>query len=110
MTVTTDTPVLRHFVTYTGVKLPLKLLDEVPESGLSNRNTFFRGWFDAEERVVKIEKSVYGEVELRHSYDYHPNGRVAKAVIELADEQTTVMTFDEDGGLLSSETSETDED
>ncbi|WP_085314286.1 DUF6156 family protein [Derxia lacustris] len=106
MTTDTDSLALRYFVTYTGVKLPLKLLDEMPETALNNRNTYFRGWFDADERVVKIEKAVYGAVELRHTYRYHPNGRVAHAVIELADDQTTTMTFDEEGTLTSSETVE----
>ncbi len=39
-----ETPgVCRYFLTYTGVKLPLTLLNELQPGQLENRNTFFRG-------------------------------------------------------------------
>lgn len=86
----------RHFVTYSGVRLPLKLVNELAETDIANRNTYFRAWFDDRGRLLKVEKVVYGEVELQHRYDYHANGRLMLAEITEADE-VRVMRFDAQG-------------
>ncbi len=95
MNETTDT--LRHFLTYSGVKLPLKLVSPLAEAEIENRNTFFRGWFDSVERLTALEKVVYGEVELRHRYDYRDTGTLRQAEITDADGEVTVLDFDEQG-------------
>lgn len=87
----------RFFVTYSGIKLPLKLMNELDEAGLQNRNTFFRGYFDTQERLIKLEKVVYGELELQHLYAYHANGTLRQAEITDADDEVTVLEFDEHG-------------
>ncbi len=85
----------RHFVTYSGIKLPLNLVNPLDAADIANRNTYFRAWFDARERMVLCEKVVYGEVELRHRYEYHDNGQLKQAEISEADEEPRVMHFDE---------------
>ena len=70
-----DNCACRYFISYSGVKLPLKLVNELPdESHLENRNTYFRGYFVADQRLLLLEKLVYGDIELRHRYRYYPNG------------------------------------
>lgn len=90
---------LCYFTTYTGVRLPLKLVGPLAEAEITNRNTFIRAHFDGDERVVRLEKCVYGEVVLGHAYDYHPNGVLKRAEIVVRDEddETTVLHFDENG-------------
>lgn len=90
----------RFFVTYSGVKLPLKLMNELGEADLHNRNTFFRGHFDARERLIRLEKMVYGELELQHVYAYHDHGPLRLAEITDADGEVTRLEFDEDGQPL----------
>lgn len=88
----------RYFISYSGIKLPLKLVNELPdESHLENRNTYFRGFFDGNERLLLLEKLVYGDIELRHRYRYHPNGVLADAEITDADGEIDVLRFDENG-------------
>jgi len=90
--------VCRYFVSYSGVKLPLQLVNElVNESELQNRNTFFRGYFDAEKRLLLCQKLVYGEVELEHKYSYHDNGALRLAEITDVDDELTLLHFDEAG-------------
>jgi hypothetical protein len=90
--------VCRYFVSYSGVKLPLQLVNElVNESELQNRNTFFRGYFDAEQRLLLCQKLVYGEVELQHKYSYHDNGALSLAEITDVDDELTLLHFDEAG-------------
>lgn len=67
----------RFFVTYTGVKMPFKLVEAIPEEQLTHRNTFIRAYFDAAGQLVGFDKMVYGEIELAHRYDYHPDGEFA---------------------------------
>ena len=98
--------VLRYFVSYTGVKLPLQLTGELDANGLHHRNTYFRGWFDPETRLVGLEKITYGEVELTHRYEYHDNGVLKLARIVNADDEITTMHFDIQGTLVLSETVE----
>lgn len=43
----------RYFTSYSGVKLPLKLVGELDEADMRNRNTFFRGHFDG--RLARAE-------------------------------------------------------
>lgn len=87
----------RCFVTYSGIKLPLNLLNELDAASLVNRNTFFRGHYDSDERLTKVEKIVYGEVEMQHEYDYHANGQLCWARITLDEDEVTELQFDEQG-------------
>lgn len=87
----------RYFLTYSGVKLPLKLCQPLEAASIENRNTFFQAWFDEQDRVTAFQKIVYGEVDLEHRYRYHANGRLAAAEIVDAEGDVRVMNFNEDG-------------
>lgn len=92
----------RYFVSYSGIKLPLTLVNELQGSDRENRNTFFVGIYDHNQRLVRCEKRVYGETELRHIYQYHPNGRLQLAEITDADGEVTVLRYDHQGNPLGS--------
>lgn len=99
-----DNCACRYFISYSGVKLPLKLVNELPdESHLENRNTYFRGYFDTDQRLLLLEKLVYGDIELRHRYRYYPNGVLADAEITDADGEIDVLRFDENGTAIEDE-------
>jgi hypothetical protein len=87
----------RFFVTYTGVKLPFKLVNELQASEVENRNTFFRGYFDAKDRLTGFDKLAYGEIELAHRYTYRDNGKLSAAEITDIDGETTLLIFDAEG-------------
>jgi hypothetical protein len=93
----------RYFVTYSGVKLPLKLCQPLEAGALGNRNTFFRAWFDAQERITGFQKIVYGEVELEHRYEYSASGALESAEIVDAEGEVTVLHFDASGGARMSD-------
>ena len=84
----------RFFVSYSGVKLPLNLVNEIPESGVHTRNTYFCGDYDAEGRMLRCQKIVYGEVEVEHVYAYHENGALKQALIT-EDDETRDLSFPE---------------
>ena len=88
----------RYFVTYSGIKLPLKLSQPLEASALSNRNTFFRAWFDAQERMTGFQKMMYGEVELEHRYDYYDSGALKRAEIIGTDDEITVIDYQDNAG------------
>ena len=90
----------RYFITYSGVKLPLNLVNPVEEDALSNRNTFIRAFFDTAGALTGFDKLVYGEVELAHRYEYHPNGVLKLARIMMLEEDPVELTFDEQGAQL----------
>jgi hypothetical protein len=92
---------LRFFVTYTGVKLPFKLVNELQPGEVENRNTFFRGYFDAQDRLTGFDKLAYSEIELIHRYEYHSNGKLKQAEITDIDDEVTVLSFDEEGNPAS---------
>lgn len=91
----------RYFVSYSGVTLPLKLINELHDNERGNRNTFFCGYYDSEQRLTRCEKRVYGELELLHVYTYHDNGILQQAEITDVDGEQTVLTFDAAGTPLS---------
>lgn len=93
---TTDNTSFRYFISYSGITLPLKLVNELEESDLDNRNTYFRAAYDAQGRMVLCQKLVYGETELEHRYRYFDNGMLREAVIVM-DEDEQVIAFDEQG-------------
>lgn len=76
----------RYFVSYSGIKLPLNLVNEISEAGLINRNTYYCGYFDANDKIVICQKIVYGEVESEHHYRYDENGVLTQARIAEDDE------------------------
>jgi hypothetical protein len=86
--------VCRHFVSYSGVKLPLKLVNELTEAGLNNRNTFYRGYFDTQGRLLVCQKIVYGEVESEHRYQYDGEGVLKHALI-IEDDEERGLDFNE---------------
>jgi Family of unknown function (DUF6156) len=93
---TPPAPTIRYFVTYSGVKLPLNLVNELDPTALSNRNTFFRAYYDADDRLLGFEKIVYGETEMSHRYEYHSCGALKRAEI-VADGETAVLKLDRCG-------------
>lgn len=93
--------VCRYFVSYSGVKLPLKLVNEIQDSDRDNRNTFFCGYYDDQQRLVRCEKRVYGEIELLHIYNYDDNGVLRRAEISDMDGEINEMVFDEQGKSIN---------
>jgi hypothetical protein len=92
----------RYFLTYSGVKLPLNLVTPISEADTRNRNTYMRGYYDTQNRLVAVEKVVYGEIEIEHRYQYHDNGQISWAGVHLvADDELTVIRFDENGMQVS---------
>lgn len=85
---------LRYFLTYRGVRLPLTLTEELAPDALQHRNTYFRAAFDDAGRMHWLEKLVYGEVEMRHDYRWHADGRLAGATIRTLDEEPRELAFD----------------
>lgn len=76
----------RYFLSYSSVKLPLKLVNEITEQELNYRNFYYRGYFDAQDRIVHCQKIVYGEVESEHYYRYNDEGQLVWAQIVEDDE------------------------
>ena len=104
---TTAIATTRHFVTYSGVRLPLNLSSELTDSEVHNRITFYRAGYDAAGLLVRVEKVVYGEIESFHEYRYYPEGALCEArVVSIAEETCTLMQYDPAGALLASEMSE----
>lgn len=90
-------PACRYFVSYTGVRLPLRLVNPIEAAALSNRNTFIRAYFDERDTLLGFDKLVYGEVELAHRYAYDPSGALRQAEIVMLDEDAVTLHFDESG-------------
>ena len=88
--------VIRHFVTYSGIRPPARMIEPLEPADLANRNTFVRARYDGDDRLLGFEKMVYGAVELAHAYEWHANGRLAAARITMGGEETT-LRFDADG-------------
>ena len=83
----------RFCLSYSGIKLPLKLVSEIDQTSTENRNTFFAEKHDNQGRPVEIVKLVYGEVALCHQYTYAENGALSQAVITDSDGETSVLDF-----------------
>ena len=91
----------RFFTSYAGVKLPAKMVGEITEADLANRNTYFRAHYDADDRLTGFEQMVYGEVQLCHNYSFHPNGALAQAVVQVsAEDDPVTLEFDENGARM----------
>jgi len=85
----------RYFLSYTGIKLPLKLVTPLEEDQIRNRNTYFSARFDAEGRLAVCRKIVYGEQEFEHRYSYAENGTLRRAEITDDLDETQVLEFAE---------------
>lgn len=83
----------RHYVSYTGVGLPLKLITPLDAETLDGRITYFCGYYDQNEMLVAVEKVVYGEIEFEHHYTYYDDGRIKTAELREPDEEPRVMEF-----------------
>ncbi len=87
---------LLYFLTYSGVRLPLRLVGPLGEHELGHRNTYIRARYDGEGRLIQCEKLVYGEVELTHRYRYDADGALRRAEITI-DDECSVMEFEPQG-------------
>lgn len=83
----------RYFLSYSGVKLPLTLVNELQPQEVANRNTYFGIKLDAEGRTVLIHKLVYAEVELEHKYEYGTGNELLSAEVRNADNETQFINF-----------------
>lgn len=84
---------IEYYLSYTGVGLPLKLISPIEEGDLERRNTYFRACLDAQDRIIRVERMVYGEVEMVHNYTYNENGKLSRAEIAGIDLDPRVMEF-----------------
>ena len=88
----------RYFTSYSGVKLPLKLVGEIVDGeAKQNRNTYFLGQYDANNRLLHCQKLVYGEVELDHRYFYRDDGSLERAEIVSDEDDVETLWFDHQG-------------
>lgn len=87
----------RFFASYSGVKLPLNLVNAIEADALSNRNTFIRAYYDGMGTLIGFDKIVYGEVEFAHRYAYHDSGVLSRAQIIMLDEAPVMLRFDHAG-------------
>ena len=92
----------RYFISYTGVKLPLQLVNELDAGGLDNRITYFKAYYDDHDRLKIIEKIVYGEIEFIHHYEYGQDDALHKAILLEGDELPRTMVFDSQGQAIES--------
>lgn len=83
------------FVSYSGIKLPLNLVNPLDADEVDNRNTYFCGYYDANGKMIACEKRVYGEVEFRHLYEYHSSGKLKSAIIEMEGDEPQRLDFPE---------------
>ena len=90
----------RYFTSYSGINLPLKLVNETKETGLNNRNTYYRGYFNPRNKMLLCQKVVYGEVESEHQYQYYDNGVLKHAQIT-EDDEVREIHFNESGEMVS---------
>lgn len=91
----------RYFTSYTGVKLPFKLVNPLDAAEVKNRNTYFLGYYDAADRLTGFDKVVYGEIELAHRYQYHADGALRQAEITDIDGDVSVLAYADDGTLIA---------
>lgn len=83
----------RHYVSYTGVGLPLKLITPLDDETLDGRITYFAGYYDDKQQLRIVEKVVYGEIEFAHRYSYYDDGRIKAAELLEPDEEPRLMEF-----------------
>ena len=88
-----------YFLTYSGVKLPLKLVTPLQQDETDNRNTYFRACFGEYGRMRRCQKIVYGEIEFEHYYEYYADGVLKQAKIIDVDDEPRVLQFNEQGEM-----------
>lgn len=81
-----NTPDSRYFISYSGMKLPLNLVNEISPEQMHNRNTYFKATYDAQGKMLLCQKIVYNEVDVQHEYQYNPDGLLVFATITEGDE------------------------
>lgn len=82
-----------YFLSYSGTKLPLKLVNSLELSEVENRNTYFGANVDEQGRTTLIHRVVYGEIDLEHRYGYHESGALAWAEILDSEGEVRRLTF-----------------
>lgn len=92
-----ENTVSRNFLSYNGIKLPLKLVTPLGDDEVENRNTYYRGIYNSDDRMIACEKVVYGEIEQEHRYEYHDNGALKRAEIIVDEDDITIINYDEQG-------------
>lgn len=83
----------RHFLTYRSAGLPLTLTEELAETELRHRNTWFEARHDGAGRLVAIDQRVYGDIEMQHRHDDDADGRLCRATVTLGENEPTVREF-----------------
>ncbi|GAB2188762.1 DUF6156 family protein [Sessilibacter sp. MAH2] len=81
----------KYFLSYSGVRLPLKLVSPIESESIENRNTYFVASFNDSGLLLQVVKKVYGEVELRHEYSYDDQGQLLEAKITNLDGEVQVV-------------------
>ena len=86
-----------YYLSYSGTKLPLKLVNPLSLDEVENRNTYFGAQTDALGRTTLIHRVVYGEIDLEHRYGYYASGALSWAEILDSEGEIRRLSFTENG-------------
>lgn len=84
----------RYYLSYSGIRLPLKLVNQLDTQEIDNRNTYFGVKLDGKGRECTIHKVVYGAVEMAHDYQFNDHGQLLSASIVNEDGEQQTLTFE----------------
>jgi hypothetical protein len=94
---------IQYFASFSGYRHPLKLINKITEQEAKKHAgdaAYYMGYFDVNDKLVKIIKMFHGAVIFQHSYSYYPNGKLRR--VESTNEYGKVNTeeFDESGKVM----------
>ena len=83
----------QYYLSYSGLKLPLKLVSPMKSEEIENRNIYYGVHLDVNGNPISIHKVVYGEIEMQHEYGYSDSGDLKWAEITNIDNEVQRFEF-----------------
>jgi hypothetical protein len=81
--------VVRYYESFTGYNHPVKLLSEIKKIDSIKKESFYIGYFE-EEKLVKVEKFLNGELFFTYEYVYK-NDDLVKAILINKDGKESII-------------------
>jgi len=90
-----------YFESFSGYGIPLKLVGEITQKEAFLKKSYYIGYFDKNNRLLRVEKYLDGDLFFCHVYEYFASGSIKTNTVKNNEGVTTVNSF---GDVVKSKT------
>ena len=71
-----DSVSVKYYSSFVGYNHPVQLIDELSETKIKEKKSYYVGTYNNSDRLIKVEKRLDGKILFIYNYSYNDNGKL----------------------------------